>query len=324
MDNKIKGLLNSYKKKFSISSQRAALLSRNAAFKEELDKMLEEYELKYLLPLKYVFQKSRGKGQIYITKLSAAGVEIIGPRFSWPKGLEKEKHTRDVMENALHSWTNFCRRWSIMPEWDGKVKSLARFMEPPIEFYWIEGKEGSAPVFFLRINNWTILDDIKDVWDQVSEYQNMIWEKQERRTNFSRDLCWYDLSKEYGLKSRDIARLWADNYPDEIDLLVLRRMKADKNREDLRGRSRDDHELVKAIKSGFLAEKYRREFDEERKHYITGETAGKKLNSPFADAIKKAILRMEQQISRPDVSSLRTSVRVEDILKIGSSLLPNV
>jgi hypothetical protein len=68
-------------------------------------------------------------------------------------------------------------------EWDGKLETLAKYMEPPIEFYWLEGKKGNAPIFLLRVNNWTILDDIKRAWGQVSKYQNEICEKKERRAS---------------------------------------------------------------------------------------------------------------------------------------------
>lgn len=193
-------------------------------------------------------------------------------------------------------------------------------MEPPVEFYWIEGKKDVAPAFLMRINNWTTLRDLKGVWTQVEEFQNQIWKKQEKKTNFARDLLWHDLSKKHGFKTREIAKLWEEFHPEEIDLLVVRGFSEKIANEDFKGRRLNDNELLAEIKSGFLAPKYKHDFENNRKYYLTGGEPGRKVNPPFIDAIKKAIKRMDQQIAQINESSMKKGLRIDMMLSIGKEL----
>lgn len=320
MDNQVKELLVSYNKEFDINTQRAELLSRNDQFLEELNEYNEETFLGKLLPYKSLFQKGRKGNKVNVIRITQKGVETNDPDLSWPESLEKDKEFEELLKRNVEFWTLFCRRWNIMPEWDGDLKSLGKSMEPPVEFYWIEGKKDVAPALLMRINNWTTLRDLKAVWGQVEEFQNQVWKKQEKRTNFARDLLWYDLSKKHGFKTREIAKLWEELHPEEIDLLVVSEFRKKIAKEDFERRSLDGNQLLAEIKSGFLAAKYKRNFEYDRESYLTGGDPGRKVNPPFVDAVKKAIKRMDQQIAQVNESSMKKGLRIDMMLDIGKKL----
>jgi len=108
-------LIKKYHKASGTNAQRAELLARNAAFTNELGRLLETFQLKHLLPAKHVLLKSRKKGRISVTKVSKERVEIIGPHLSSPKALEMKKDLKETLEISLKLWTNFCAERGVMP-----------------------------------------------------------------------------------------------------------------------------------------------------------------------------------------------------------------
>jgi hypothetical protein len=159
----------------------------------------------------------------------------------------------------------------------------------------VEDEERNTFKVLLRINNWTILQDIRGIWKKVEKYQNALWKKQERKTNFARDLCWYDLSKRQGLKLKEIAELWDSEFPEEIDLLVIRKIKKEIAEKDLRGRALDDFQLLETIRSGFLAEKYKSFFLESREFYTTGKM--KREDKLYEEITEKSVGKRTEELT---------------------------
>jgi hypothetical protein len=212
-----------------------------------------------------------------------------------------------VLQKYKNKWKQFCDRWHIKYEWNGKLRSLVKYLRNPVEISF-DTKEFKS-IFWLHITRWTTLEDVRAIWGKVEKLQNWLWGKGEGRTNFARDLCWYDLHKECGLKPKQIAELWAKKHPEDIDVLVVRRIRKDITGDDLHGRVLDDSELVKEIRTGSLSSEYKSYFNGERNFYLTGKikTENKVLtaSSPFVDVIKKAIKRMDTQIGGFDIPPLR-------------------
>ena len=321
MNKEVITLIKTHTKESDAGDQRADLLSRNAQFLKDLADFMHSSAIKDILPYRKHFQKERGEHRVNITKIAKEGLESPAHRFRWPEALGKSHKLKEMVEKNLGIWTFFCRRWSVMPEWDGDLKTLDKYMEPPIELFWIEGTEVASPALIMRISEWTTLNEVKKVWGQVEDLQNQLWRKQEKRTNFSRDLLWYDLSKEYRLKVSEIAKLWEEYHPEDIDLLVTRRMKDKISKEDLGGKALTDTELSKEIQSGFLAKKYRADFETERSDYVSCGDEGRKVTPPLQDAVKKAIKRMSLQISQVNMSSQKTTLRLDIMLSTGRQMI---
>lgn len=320
MEKEILKLIKGYSRDFDISAQRAELVSRNRAFLDEL-KALKDHNsvINFSEMLEFINEilEANPHSEYPITRINKRAEISLYSHLKWPEILgPRSRH----IEIFLGQWLRFCRQWNIKPEWDGEISSLRLYMEPPLEFFWVEGEEDDSPALLARINSWTTLKDMKSAWGQVENLQNTMWRKQEKRSNFSRDLCWYDLRKRHGLSLNGIAKLWAKYFPQEVDLLVVRRMKADIPKADLLGRRPNDEELLREIKCGFLSAKYRTEYQAQRKYYLKGESLGKNFNSPFVDAIKKATARMEQQINQPAITSLKTTMTLETVLKRGKAM----
>ena len=224
------------------------------------------------------------------------------------------------MDSYKRSWEGFCERWHIRNEWNGRLRSLEKFLNAPIEFYTLQSQDGEAATLLIRIDNWTIQNDIIDAWHDIEDYQRRIWGKEGKRANFMRDLCWYDLDKKLGLKPRQIANIWDSRYPDEIDLLVIRKVRKRIKKEELKGRVLDDFELLEAVKLGFLKEKHKKDFDEERTYYVTGQDLRGRHNPPFVDVVKKAIKRMEKQIEQMKISYISSPKQIGAIMLHGKDL----
>jgi len=202
-------------------------------------------------------------------------------------------HRVKAYREHFEAWEKFCERWHVKSGWDGKLENLNKFMRNPVEIYYNtmtdrhNFEDASKWAFFLRINAWTTLEDIKDRWGTIERIQRKILGKPEKKANFSRDLCWYDLYKKYNLTPKQIAELWTKKCPEDIDILVIRRIKKIE-KEQLS--EEDELELLKEIKTDPNLNELRNEFEEEREAYINGKYP------PFLEVIKKGIQRMEKQI----------------------------
>lgn len=310
MDQKIKELIEKSMEDFDRDTQRYELLLRNKNFSKELK------DTKKKLGGDIFFKVRDIRFFEIMSDLSKKNILLIHDYPKNPIDKSVKSHPINSMptfaitqklkilqEEYIPLWETFCKRWHISSEWDGNMSSLRGNLKGPVELQIVENKEKGVSAIIIKIDNWTIRDDIHEIWGEVEKYQNEIWKKEEKRTNFARDLCWYDLSKKYGLKLTEIAKIWIDKFPDEIDILVIRRIKKEIDKEDFKGRDLTYEELLHAVKSGFLAEKYRDYFMEIRNFYITGKSTSRKsikrkFNIPFVDVIRHAIPRMQEQINQ--------------------------
>ena len=322
MNKKIDKRIREYSRAFDIDAQRAELISRNKTFLEELEAVKVNWHIGEFLEGRGKIPSEEISKGVPITEFTKNGSDSIRRKLDLLKAGAKEISKKEEAARASSAfetiWSKFCDRWNIRWEWDGDLKTLKGYLKPPVEILVMEGKEEGGPILFVRIDNWTRLNDLKKIWHDIENLQDRIWEKQEKKTNFSRDLCWYDLSKTFGLKVREIAEIWADKFPEETGLLVARSMKEEIDAPDLKGRKLTDKELLHEIQDGYLKKKYGTYFEEERIFYLTGKYRGKKremkLNPPFVDAVKKALKRMDQQITKMGVSSLKISLDIKQAL----------
>lgn len=324
MDKKILKTVTQYKKDSDRDKQRYELLKRNKVFLKELRKVKKEIGGE-------LFFKSRKTKSVKVV-IDKPGDNILlldgypeDTSEEWKKRIEKEKgkdkkQSRSVtIKKRKSPWNKFCERWHIKPEWNGRLDSLKGCLERPVELFVLEEVKKKTAVILIRIDNWTILNDIREVWNKIEDAQNSMWKKQEKRSNFARDLCWYDLNINHGLKPKEIGSLWVKYFPEEIELFVIRRIKKDIKKQDLGGKALTDDQLLHEIKTGFLSAKYKPIFLEERDYYLKGKMhtgAGKisKFNPPFLDVIRKAIQRMEEQINQARPEYMNVSAELDKYL----------
>jgi len=319
MKEEILKLIESIKEDYDKNSQRAELLIRNKKFLQDFKSIIKDLPDAFLslkdFPKKVLTRKYKNniliklrytqyRHKYWIEKQNRA-IEDRAKEWGVDK-IENEIQWRfHLFEEDLEWWKSFCDTWSIDYEWDSKLESLNRYIRNPVEIYCIESppnnfKNKEDWAFFLRFNAWTTKEDINDKWQLVEWIQRNILGKYERKANFSRDLRWYDLYKKGNMTPKEIAELWIKKYPEDIDLLVIRKIKKDikeainkdERLKEFRRQELDDNELLKEIKSGKLMKKVEDyyDFNYEREDYASGKYP------PFIDVIKKAIKRMENQI----------------------------
>jgi len=198
----------------------------------------------------------------------------------------KITHKFRVLERYSEKWMEFCSKWTIDLSWDGKLSSFSRFQGELVNIGW-NYKDDDWPIY-IKIGAHTTLDDIKVRWHKVETMQRHIYERVQKSSNFGRDLCWFDLKKEYGLSYGKIAKLWIKYCSEDVDFLVIKRIQRKKERKELR--KEDALELLEEIYSDNAMDDVRIQFEEERKIYIEGP------HSPFIDVIKHAIKSMNERI----------------------------
>lgn len=326
-------LIENSRKNLDKKSQRAELLIRNEKFQEDLNEFIKwlpdsnkfflvkkvypndpPYTYSYAIPTEKHMKLSKKniliklkytkyKRKYWIEKENKS-LEV-----GWKEdhSLQYEYHHRaSAFSNHLNKWMDFCDRWLINSDWDGKLESLYRFQRSLVEIYYNDSIRRSFEdkdkwIFLIRFNAWTTLEDIKNKWHTIEKIQKKILGKPEQKANFGRDLCWYELYKNHKKSPSKIAKLWIEYCPEEIDLLVIRRIKGDIKKaiekeeklKEFRGRVLEEDEILETIKSGKLVKKVKDyyDFEEERRNYISGKYPS------FIEVIKKAIKRMRDQIN---------------------------
>ena len=326
MDRKVNNRIGRYKKDFDINTQRAELLLRNRNFQIEYDSVMDitrldrfaerdesVREFKHTHSIRYFLENWKDLlGKISVENFSKELSEksqldelnsesypaIVRAQFE-PLGLgnlpvDLQQH----ILTCLKEWGYFCERWGIKSDWDGVETTLKDHLKFAVEVIYKPGEDDWHPQLLIKITEWTTINDVKSIWNKVETCQNLMSKKLEKKTNFTRDLCWYDLNKELGLKPRQIAEIWIEKYQEQIEELVVRRMRKEIE-QDTKREWPDDQELLTAIKTGDLKDEYSSNFEEEKAFYTTGEQdSSGKFTPPFVDAIKKAIKRMGEQIDQ--------------------------
>lgn len=314
MKREILKILEQSKKDYDKKSQRAELLKKNKIFLEELKKVKNQLCDNFFKKLEEMNQARKG------------GHFGEHPLFS----------DKDFTDSWLHKWSPFCKYWDIDIYWTGKLESLEEFLWHRIRIiYFPRPKKAEKGYLAIDLDAETTLKDIRAIWSKIDEYQKeWLGRKVKKKTNFGRDLCWYDLYK-FGLSYKEIAELWAEKFPENIDLIVIRRLKRDEismkeirediNKDDelkaLRSRQLKDREFLFEIRNGILAKKFKYIFDNEKDYYLKGKASHGGGWPPFIDVIRRAIERMEKYISQVEVKE-----KIEDIpdinLRYGIHLFP--
>lgn len=202
----------------------------------------------------------------------------------------------EVLNGYKSLWEAFCYRWHIDANWDGNLDHLSRFQIPFIAIGYDENNK-TLPII-IRINSWTTQKDVRDNWNKVKSIQEKIFHKEKESSNIYRDLCWYDLHQ-LGLKYREIAKIWINKNPEEIDHHVATQY-IKENKDTLGDISPED--LLVGIRSNDPQFKDEIEnFELFKREYTMGESGrGRKISSPFSELIRISIKNLKKKIQRSD------------------------
>lgn len=293
MDQEILRRIKESKRDYNRKAQKAELMIRNKFFMEELKETPVNFK-------GYYFEKN-GNDLIYHGK---NGYKIDMSNFE--------------------KFNNFCKKWNISTDWDGKINTLSKFIkETPqivtssINLLILNGHLSSGDIeyfdynefherecLYLKIDPWTSQKDIKEIWPRIEKLQKIVFHyKAELRSTFSRDLCWYDLKNKFKLSYGQISKFWIEYCPEDIDLLVMKRIKR-KEKKDLS--QEDAKELLKEIRNDKSMNDLKTQFEEEREYYISGP------DSLFKSAIKEGIKRITKYIKQIKTPQKLLSIRKDN------------
>lgn len=287
-------------------------LSYNKLSKISYDNILLKLDypkIKFLVPSS-IYKKKGGAEEYFKIKIQGdlkdsgdvQGLNIEEDSFFQKKNLDLiyEKKTRKidkiikyknrVLERYKKEWEEFCHRWGIDPKWNGNLSRLSKCLRSLVGI-WVMDYGYQKPIAII-IGPWTTLEDIKNNWKDIEKLQKEICFKEEQSSNFNRDLCWYDLKREFKLSYSKIAKLWIENCPEDIDLLVIKRIR---RKEKVELGDEVALELLDEIKSDSSLKELKHQFEMEKDDYIRG------YYSPFMDTIKKSIKRMESRLKKYDL-----------------------
>lgn len=200
----------------------------------------------------------------------------------------------EVLSQYKEKWEKFCKKWNISPDWNGDEDNLSKFFKSHIDIG-VSDENSPLPIY-IRCNSWTTLDEIKKKWSEVTEIQESLHKKEKKSPNFGRDIAWYDLYK-MEKNPKEIAELWIKHRPDhianELDIEIVKRViKRDKSLKGV-----DPNGLLEEIRSDDPnIDELKKEFDEEKKMYLTGVSKYGRFKAPFIDLIKKSIENIKDKI----------------------------
>ena len=203
-------------------------------------------------------------------------------------------------------WSSFCIRWSINTKWAGNMNDLWKYLEPEMGVF----KEGHFKIpenrIAILISKWASLKDIRAQYNDIEQAQKQKFGKIEVKSNFGRDLRWYDLSNQ-GWSIRQIAKNEVKHYENDVNELVAGSFKSEETmeKEDVEKANRlslKKNDLYRELTSGRFKDKYKESFKEYNEYYQTGRSVSSLMKStttriPFYDTIQKAIERMRKQIA---------------------------
>ncbi|MFX1536939.1 MAG: hypothetical protein ACFFDI_22195 [Promethearchaeota archaeon] len=306
VDSQILKRIEESKRKYTKKEQRAELLKRNEQFKKALKTAFVKFK-----NIKEIKNNTR---KIYF-------------RFENLEISIDQAHDELTKNNeTIRKYMKFMRKWHISSNWDGEIDSLSKFIKdtPIIIYDALSARESSVPsmkqeplpdesefdYLYLKIDAWTSLDDIKKIWPRIQDLQKKIFDfKAEQKSNFGRDLCWYDLKKQFKLSYGQIAKLWSNHCPGDIDSILIKSFKKENEKEIktmLKGKTfvfDDNQKLLHMIKMRELGDNIKSDFEEKKEFYITGKTEYGKFTPRFLDAIKQGIKRIEGYIKLLNIRS---------------------
>jgi len=299
-EEEIKNLISNSRRDYDKQAQKAELLLRNTKFGKDFKEISSELCDNFFKMLKEYASLSEGA----TTQAEEA------------KKAEEYLDKHPDFYRSWDEWCIFCPQWSISPGWDGNSSSLKKFLKtaPFVSFTQISDMEDA--ILYIVIDAWTTSDDLKDLWPEVKKAQELCFPKKiKTKSNFGRDLCWYDLNKKHKLSPRKISELWEKHCPEDTDLSVIKYiMQNDEDTmkeikvyikkmgfKDLDDKKIKDDVLLKEIKEGKL-KKFRENFDYNKEYYVEGKHGEKKLIPPFIGMIKEAIKRIEKFMHTAEVT----------------------
>lgn len=319
------------KRTFSKESQRAELLIRNKIFLRELSdfRKLVGEDFFYLAKLPFAELHKISNDNILIKleypenniTLKADIMRFLESIMSNhnvlpPPIVDDRKFTEDKIGNPLEKdifyrniqlevykivWISFCQRWHVNSSWSGRLSDYKKYQLPLVEVD-VDDEEINLPII-IRVGIWSTKKEITKIWPHVEELQKMLLKKEIRSPVFARDLSWYDLKYRGGLTPKQISNLWDKNYPEDIDYLVMQKIK----RENKELNKEDEFELLNEIKSDTSLADLKEQFEYEREWYISGRAEKGYFNPPFIDVIRKAIKNMEKKIKLLDLPPIEKS-----------------
>jgi len=191
-----------------------------------------------------------------------------------------------VLRAYVEKWIEFCAKWQIDSSWGGELSTLSKFQNPLVSIS-INYRNLGLPIQ-INIGTWTSWEDIKQRWHEIELIKRTSFSKPKKKSQvFSRDLCWYDLNKKFKLSPGKIGKLWIKHRPEDVDLLVMKRVRRDEKNELSEEKA---SELLREIKIDPAMNDLRIKFEKEREEYVEGPY------SPLKDLIKKAIKSMDLKI----------------------------
>lgn len=200
---------------------------------------------------------------------------------------------RKVLNKYKEKWEELCKRWHIDSAWNGNLNNLSKFQMALIEIS-INEKDIYQPIN-IRISAWTSKEDLEKRWNEVQEIQKEMGDKEEMSSNLVRDLYWYDLKKK-GKSYGEIAKLWIDNLPEDIDSFIASTVQ--KRFKIFEGVPIS--EFLAEIRSGDpQIQKVIDDFNQTKESYTNV--------SLLKDKTKKAIRRLKKRIKKLDLPSNSTS-----------------
>lgn len=329
MNKQILKILKMRQESYNKNSQRAGLLARNKTFLEELENVNKHIKKKFhqlktraedvlqeisennpLLRLDYPKTKASSDEDI---KNLIEEIDKNFPKYlicapsAWHVRILKEKPFDSELEkNILYKfvlldilielWEKFCGKWHIDPRWDAELKTLAKYQGPLIDIVIEDFIHDPLPIS-IKIGPWTSKEDLDNIWPKIQKIQKSKFYKEDASSVFARDICWYDLKRKFKLGDRQIAKLWFEHYPEDIDYLVIKRIKR-KNKEL---KEENESELLAEIMSDSSLADLKEKFEIEREWYVFGKMGEAKFTPPFLTLIKNSIKKVERRISLLDL-----------------------
>ena len=217
---------------FGIREQRAYLLYRNKDFLRDLSKMETYFSIKirgYQILGSLLKKLAEAKEPIPMNKLGATVSKMVLKEFSRRKWPESD-------------W--FYKKWAIMDSWWGDKNGLkANVLAGPLlcgtslspkktglfpyvavdtnGIYTYTQSEIYQPSVYILVDPWTTATDVKRLCKFLPGLKESCFGfTTESKRCFPRDLCWYLLTNELKLTPTQIARVWAEKRPDELNALI--------------------------------------------------------------------------------------------------------
>ena len=208
-------------------------------------------------------------------------------------------------------WRSFQERWGVDIKWSEDHNFEIKGNRPVDAYFKGTPNAISSGYINISISGRARLEDIREIWPAIQEMQKeLIDEKGRKKTEFSRDLCWYELNKDFSLSSREILEYWIKVYPDDFDLTIINAMLKDelflrkvKDLKKFKGKKIDEYfykDILEHIRNEKQSE-IKDVFEEEKNIYLTGRIGNRRVTPKAQAVINSGIKRLEKNINKVGV-----------------------